>query len=70
MPEEMNTLWTSEESRPVDHVGASIEDGFDQFGVFTRVVFEIRVLNQKNIAAGLVKTASQRGAFPLIVLLK
>ena len=56
------------ESIPEDHVGLVFEDRFQQERVIARVVFEVSVLDQDDIASGLRYACPDRRAFSAIHL--
>ena len=60
----------SQKSRTVDDVGLAFEDGLEQQRVFARVVLEVRVLDDDDIAGGLAEAARHGGALALILRLQ
>ena len=49
----------SHEARPVDHVGFAFDQGFQKERVLGRIVFEVSVLNDNEVAAGFLNAAAQ-----------
>jgi len=49
-----------------DDVGAAVEDGFEEFGVFVGVVFEVGVLDDDGVAGGGGEAGAEGGAFALV----
>src|SRR5260221_8069 len=70
VPEIVHALWPAQESRSVDHVRAPVHDRLQQFRIVPRVVFQIRVLHQHDLARDLRKSPPQCRAFSPIFLLK
>ena len=66
VPEIVDTLRAAEETGAEDHVGAAIEDGFEEFAVVARIVFEVGVLDQDDVAGDFSEAAAEGGAFALI----
>src|SRR5688572_30783828 len=60
----------TEKTRTVHHIGAALENRLQEQRVFTRVVFEVRVLDDDDIAGRFANAAGDGGAFALIVRLQ
>jgi hypothetical protein len=45
--------------RTVDRIGASLNNGFDQFGILARIILKIGVLNQHDIAGHIGESRAQ-----------
>ena len=60
-------LIAGEVARAEDRVGVPIQQWTQQAGIFTGVVFQVGVLDQRKIARGLLNSGADRGAFPAIV---
>src|SRR5262245_29137351 len=54
-------------TRAVDDVGAPFENGLYQLGVFGRVIFQIGVLNNNDVASGVSQRGPERRAFTHIL---
>ena len=60
----------SEEARAVDDVGTPFENGLQQHRVLARVVLEVGVLDDDDVAGGFADAASHRGALALVLALQ
>ncbi len=58
------------EAGPINDVRFALENGLDQFWIFRRVVFEVGVLNNHEIAGRGPNTRAQRCAFPAVPVVK
>jgi hypothetical protein len=67
MPEIVDALRSAEKARAKDDVGATVNEGFEEFAVIARIVFEVGVLNENNIASDLREAAAQSSSFTLVV---
>ncbi len=70
MPEIVDSLRAAEEARAIDHVGTAIEQGLEKFAVVARIVFEVGVLDENDVAGNFGEAAAECCAFALIVVLK
>src|SRR5438876_556133 len=68
MPEEQNAMGPAEKTRPVNDVRHASVDGLDQLGIVLRVVLQVGVLNNHDVTARLLKSATQGGALPTVSL--
>ena len=50
VPEVVHALRPAEKSRPIDHVRATVNDRLEQLAVVARVVLQVRVLHQDDVA--------------------
>ena len=69
VPEEEHAARGAREARPVDHVRLALEDRRQELRVVPRVVLEVRVLDQHDVAGRLGEAAPEGGALPLVGLL-
>src|SRR5512143_1920603 len=53
MPEHQYPPGGAEETRAVDHIRPSVENGFDELEIFHGMVFQIRILYDDEIPRGL-----------------
>jgi hypothetical protein len=67
MPKIVDTLRSAEEAGAKDNVGTTVNDGFEEFAVVTRIVFEVGVLDEDNIACDFREATAESGAFTLVV---
>src|SRR5262249_20478382 len=70
MPEVVDALGTAQKARAEDDVGATVDQRFEQLVVVARIVFEVGVLHQNDVARQFSEAAAQCGAFALIHLLE
>src|SRR5260370_35519085 len=70
MREVMTGRRPAEKPRAIPHVGAPIDDWFEQNTVVTRIVFQVRILYRYDLSGSLRKPSSQRRAFALVACLK
>ena len=68
VPEEQHAPRAAREARAVDHVGVALEDGRDQARVLARVVLEIGVLDDGDVAGHVRDRRPHRGALALVAL--
>src|SRR2546425_5876029 len=61
---------TAEETRPINHVSFALNERIKQRGIVLRIIFEVRVLNDHEIACGFPYPAPKRGTFAHIVRLQ
>ena len=67
MPEVQDAVGgTAGEAGPEDHVGPAGEYRRHQNGILGRVVFEVRVLDDHEVARGCLDPGSQRRSLPLV----
>ena len=60
MPEHQHTPWGAEESRPVDDIGCSVENRFNQLRIFPGMVLQIGILDDDDLARGFLESGAQR----------
>ena len=61
VPEEEDAAGPSHEARPVDGVGPAIQDGVEKGRDRTRVVLQVRVLDDHHVAGGMLESGAQCG---------
>jgi hypothetical protein len=66
VPEEQNAPRRAGEARAVDDVGLAIEDGLQELRVFRRVVLQIRVLDEDDLARRRLDSVADRGSLAAI----
>jgi hypothetical protein len=54
----------AEEARAENDIGAADEDRRQEFGIFIRIVFEIGVLDERDVRRGFADAGSQGGKLP------
>ena len=69
MPEKKHTARIPEKPGAIHDVGLTIEDRLEEFGVFRRVVFEVRVLNDHHVPSDPSQARADRSPFPAILLM-
>ena len=70
MPEIVDALRATQKTRAIHDVGAPFENRCEQLLIIPRIIFEIGVLHQDDVAARLCKTPAQGCTFPAIPILK
>ena len=70
MPEVVHALRPPEKPRAIHHVGPAIHNRLEQPCIISRVVLQIRVLYQDNLARSFGEPAPQRRALALVLRLK
>src|SRR6266550_8028668 len=60
----------AEETRPINHISFALNERIKQRGVVLRIIFEVRILNNYEIARCLLYPAPKRGTFAHIVRLQ
>ena len=55
---------------PKHHVGLALNQRFEHQRIFCRIVFQVGVLNDDEVAGGFLNAAAERGAFAHILRLK
>jgi hypothetical protein len=69
VPEEQDAVrFAAHETAAVDHVGVTVENRFEQDVVFLRIVLEIGVLDDDQLARGVFDSRAQSRAFSLVHL--
>src|SRR5579862_5090856 len=64
MPEIQHAVLIADaEARTIDYLSAAIDDRFDQFVVFLRVVFKVGVLDDDNVAGNSSEAGAKRRTF-------
>jgi hypothetical protein len=66
----VDALWAAEKTGAEDYVSAAIENGFEEFGVVARIVFEVGVLDEDDVSGNLGEATAERCALSLIVSLE
>ena len=66
VPEQQDAMRAAGKARSVHDVGAPVEDGLDEFGIVGRVVFEISILDEKNVAGRVLETCADGGTFAAV----
>ncbi len=56
----------SEEAAAVNDVGFAIDDGLEQHGVFSGVVFEVGVLDDDDVACDVCKSGAECSTFAFV----
>jgi hypothetical protein len=70
VPEIVDALRPAKKSRAEDDVGAAVDDGFKKLVVVARIVFEVGILDENDVAGDFGKATAESGALALIVSLK
>lgn len=61
---------TADKPRAIDRVRLALHDGGNQLGIFGRLVFQVGILNENDLAAGDRETGTQGRAFNLIFFIQ
>ena len=59
MPEEQHAVRAAREPRAIDHVRAVIEDRSQQVWIIRRIVFEVGILNENDVARGVFESRAE-----------
>ena len=70
MPEIVDALRTAEKAGAKDYISTAIEDGFEKFVVIARIVFEVSILDEDDVAGNFRKAAAQGRTLSLILRLE
>ena len=66
MPKHDRPAGAAQEARTINNLSDPLLDRADQIGIFTRIIFQISVLNDEHITCGFVKPRLERCAFAAI----
>ena len=66
VPEQQNPVCSPCETGAVDDVRPAVQNGFDELGIIRRIVLEISVLNQEDIAGCMFETGANRRALAAV----
>ena len=66
MPEIEDPVLLADEPRAEDDVGLILDDRLDELGILRRVVFEVGVLDDDDLAGGVAEPGAERGALSLV----
>ncbi len=70
VPEVVHPLRPSEKARAVHNVRPPVKNGLQQLLIVARVVLQIGILNEQDVAARSFEAPAQRGPFALVSILK
>ncbi len=70
VPEIVDTLGATEETGAENYIGTAVEDGFEKFAVVARIVFEVGVLDENDVAGEFGEAAAEGCSFALILRLE
>ena len=62
-------MGASKKSRAIDHIGSAVKYGLQENGILPRVIFQVRVLDNDNVALYHLKSRPQSSAFSLITVM-
>ena len=67
MPKEENPVGLSpHEPASINHISKSFQDGFDQYIKFTRVIFEVGILDDDKISRRMRNACMNGSPFPFV----
>src|SRR5262249_49795470 len=70
VPEVEHAMRLADEPRAVDDVRVVLDDRLDELGILGRVVLEVGVLDDDDLAGGLAEPGAQRGALSLVAVVE
>ncbi len=70
MPEHGGAAWPAQEARAVDHIRDALLDGLKQVGVVARVVLQVGVLDEHDLALRSLDPGADGAPFPQVLLVQ